>query len=121
MKGIVIMLLLMNLSTLAQINSEYYNDTINNKIIDSFKYHAPKHKSPRFKITFTSAINKKALQQLVDEPISSIDEFDVTQIAKYNMRFRLRLKNKNRVYLGAETMTDGYKKNIFYIGMRKYF
>ena len=117
---IILIFVFIKLSALSQINNNlcYTNLPINKS---SLIYHQPKHNSPKFKITITTAINKKYIQQIAEEPVSSIDEFDVVQLAKYNLRFRFRLIGKNIFYFGTETASVGYKTNVFYFGFRKYF
>lgn len=89
-------------------------------------YHVPKHKSPKFKLTCRTAFNRDVFDQaLEDGDLTEIfDDVEFSQFLKYNVRARWKFKNRNKIFIGAETMGyagTGIPKNAYYIGFKKYF
>ncbi len=83
------------------------------------KYKAPHHVSHLFKVTLRTAFDRKSINDLIDGKLESFEEMDINQFVKYNLRFRVRLNNGARVYVGTNTMGNSFK--AYYIGYRFYF
>jgi hypothetical protein len=122
---LVLFLMTWSLFAFPQRLTDTNNYRISEKTIQSLKYHIPLHKSPRLKFTCRTAFNKEVLTQALDDyDLSEIfDEVQFSQFVKYNLRVRWKFKNKNKIFIGAETMSSAAPGfiNSYYIGFRKFF
>jgi hypothetical protein len=115
-----VIFLLISSTIFSQINKDTSSYKLSPVTLESFRYNAPKHKSPKFKVTLRTAFNREVIG---DKNLSEIlEEVEFFQFAKYNLRARWKLKNKNKVFIGAQTLgfTTGLS-NVYYIGFKKYF
>jgi hypothetical protein len=119
--------ILFSTTAFSQLNRDTVSYRISQKTLDSFKYHVEyMKKSPQFKVTCRTAFDRDALSQLVSEDnlTQMFDDIEFSQFLKYNVRARWRFKNKNSIFMGAETMganAPGPGQNAYYIGFKKRF
>lgn len=125
-KIIIIFLFLLNINLFSQKIIKAEKNEISQKTIDSFCYHVHYKKSSKIKVTLRTAFNKDILVQAMDDAKMSeiFDDVEFSQFFQYNVRCRFRFKNRNKFFIGAETMgavSPGVGKDAFYFGFKKYF
>jgi hypothetical protein len=103
----------------AQLNKNPHQQ-ITRRSLDSFVYHVPLHHSPKFKMTFKSSLNRSLFKEIINDP-ELIDEVLISQLVRYNIRFRCRLKTQNRIFIGFESMASSNITGTIYTGFRRYF
>jgi len=109
-------ILLISLSAYPQFIHKIPNKTfISDKTIASLQYRPIKHIDPNFKVTIrTTNIHPGAISMLIGQPII-MDGLIISQIANYNLRFRLRIPKGHKLYIGLENMSLT-NQNVIYIG-----
>ena len=121
----ILLFCLINLSVAAQFSKSLkYDYMVSQRMVNSFEYHVPMHRSPRLKVTCRTALNKDMISQVMDDDLSEIfDDIEFSQFVRYNVRIRWRF-GRDRVFVGAKTMgAVGMEpsKNLYYIGFKKSF